>query len=356
VSKHLSISVGIPAYNQGEYLEETIVSLLEQRRPPDEIVISDQYSTDSTPDVIAKYAKHVRGLKPPPDCGISGQWNFTLSSMSGDWLTLLSSDDVARPNFCEVLLRGAAQDGKAVHVRAGFEHIDGAGAVLSPHYLLSVKKVARLPENLIEQRHSPKASFAAFAVRREALEKAGGYPRNMESFGDWPLFVQLAPFGSFVYEHEIISGYRVGHDGNKFRNRLGLWVRDEVRMFSEVFPLAADRAGMKTAEELAWITEACRDNFMRYLEAASEEFALEERVATAATFAPWAEMLGEQALLRTFAGGARIRRPVSLKQRVRNMARPMAQKMASVRQGLSSGAIRSAAGLRWGRASSTRVR
>src|SRR6202020_733537 len=60
-----TFSVGIPPFNQADYLEETILSLLNQTRPPDEIVISDHYSTDDTPEIIEKYAGHVRGVKPP---------------------------------------------------------------------------------------------------------------------------------------------------------------------------------------------------------------------------------------------------------------------------------------------------
>jgi cellulose synthase/poly-beta-1,6-N-acetylglucosamine synthase-like glycosyltransferase len=83
MTKPLTFSVGIPAYNQGEFLEETILSLLNQTRPPDEIVISDHYSTDNTPEIIEKFAGHVRGVKPPPGCNVSGQWNFTLSQSVG---------------------------------------------------------------------------------------------------------------------------------------------------------------------------------------------------------------------------------------------------------------------------------
>ena len=99
MAKSLTFSVGIPTYNQAEFLEETILSLLNQTRPPDEIVISDHHSTDRTPEIIEKYAKQVRGVKPPPGVNLTGQYNFTLMSQTCDWITLLSSDDVARPEL-----------------------------------------------------------------------------------------------------------------------------------------------------------------------------------------------------------------------------------------------------------------
>jgi hypothetical protein len=319
-----SFSVGIPTFNQADFLEETILSLLNQTRPPDEIVISDHYSTDNTPDIIAKYAKHVRGLKPPLGCNVGGQWDFTLSSLSGDWVTLFSSDDVARPNFCETLLRGASRRDDAVLVRAAWDIIDGAGAVLSTEHLLSVKSVTLPPLTLLEQKKGPKACFAAFAVKRSVLEVSGGYPTAMESFGDWPMYMQLAPFGSFIYEDEVVSGYRVGHDGNKFRNRIGMWLRDEERMYYEVMPLAAERAGMA---DRSWIDEASRNCFLRDLSAASEEFTAQERLEITPLFASWAARVDATDILQEFAAGKRISAPLSLKERCVQLLRPTAQKL-----------------------------
>jgi len=325
MAKSLSFSVGIPTYNQAEFLEETILSLLNQTRPPDEIVISDHYSTDHTPDIIAKYAKQVRGLKPPPGCNISGQWNFTLASLSGDWCTLFSSDDLARPHFCEVLMQGAKRRDDAVLVRAGWDNIDRLGATLSTERMLTVKAITLPPATLIEQRHGPKASFAAFAVHREKLMQSGGYPANMESFGDWPMFMQLAPYGAFIYEDKIISGYRVGHDGNKFRDRFAMWIRDEQRMFYDVIPLAAKRAGMT---DLAWINQASYLNFRRYIVAAFDEFTPSERPALEPLLRPWARRNNGENILQAFLEN----RPLSptfaeYLERGKQLIRPFAQKL-----------------------------
>jgi glycosyltransferase involved in cell wall biosynthesis len=326
MGKSLTFSVGIPTFNQADFLEETILSLLNQTRPPDEIVISDHYSTDHTPDIIAKYSKEVRGLKPPPGCDISGQWDFTLSSLNGDWVTLFSSDDVAQPNFCMTLLRGAGRREDAVMVCAAWDMIDESGAITSKQYLLSIKPVTLPPANLLEQRHGPKASFAAFAVRRDALVASGGYPKGFESFGDWPMYVQLSPFGSFIYENEIVSGYRAGHDGNKFRKRIGMWIRDEQRMFYEVMPLAAERMKMK---DRSWIDKASRKNFLRYLSSASEEFTAEERAEIAPLFDSWAKRVDAEALVKDFATGKIITAPINITDLGLAYLRPFAKKIVA---------------------------
>jgi glycosyltransferase involved in cell wall biosynthesis len=330
MGKQLTFSVGIPTFNQAEFLEETILSLLNQTRPPDEIVISDHFSTDHTPDIIAKYSREVRGVKPPVGSNVGQQWEFTLSCLTGDWVTLFSSDDIARPNFVEALLRGASRRDDAVLVRAGWENIDKDGNVLSKQYLLSVKQICLPPDNLLEQKSGPKASFAAFAVKRDVMQASGGYPLGMESYGDWPMFVQLAPFGSFIYENEIIAGYRVGHDGNKLRKRIGMWIRDEQRMFYEVIPQAAQRLQMT---ELAWIDEASRHNFLRYLSSASREFEPSERAEIAQLFQPWAARVGGQGPLQVFAEGGLVEQPVTPLQRVKRIVRPYAQRLNAMVRG-----------------------
>ena len=331
MTKPLTFSVGIPAYNQGEFLEETILSLLNQTRQPDEIVVSDHFSTDNTAEIIEKYVKHVRGVKPPPGANLTEQYNFTLMSQTCDWITLLSSDDVARPNFCEVLLRGAARRDDAALVRAGWENIDDEGRSLGPNYFLRMSDVVCPPETVRSQQNGPKVSFASFAIRRSAYLEAGPVPESFESLADWALFVQLAPFGSFIYENEIISGYRVGHDGNKFRSRFAMWVRDEQRMFYGVMPLAAQRAGMKDTD---WIDKASRANFLRYITAAYEEFALAERAALYPILEPWAKRVDGQSVLESFLADRPL--PASLSnviERGKQMVRPFAQKMhAALRQ------------------------
>jgi len=154
---------------------------------------------------------------------------------------------------------------------------------------------------------------------------------GMESFGDWPLFMQLAPYGSFIYENELISLYRIFEGVDKFRLRLGMWIRDEQRMFYEVMPLAAERAGMT---DTAWIAKASRENFNRYLATASERYKPEERAAVVELFSGWAERVGGGELLVTFAGGGEIKESRTVAQRVKSTLRPVAHRLyASLHRG-----------------------
>jgi glycosyltransferase involved in cell wall biosynthesis len=335
-SRGLTLSVGIPTLNQANFLRETLDSLLNQTCPPDEILVSDHYSTDNTQEVLAAYAArfpNLRIVQPPPGSNLTTQYNFTLSSLTGDWITLLSSDDIARPNFCETLLRGAARTADAALVRAGWENIDSTGKVTSTHYILSVPHIQNPPGNLTAQKHGPTVNFAAFAIKREAFHQSGSILASLQSLSDWALFLQLAPFGSYVYEHALISGYRVGHDGNKNRDRVAVWTHDQRLVFTEVMPLAAQRCGMT---DQSWIGDANRYNFIRYLARASREFAPHEREPVIAYFQTWANSLPPEhsaeaaAALRAFAAGEVTRTSIPFTRRAKTFLKPVFQRFHTI--------------------------
>lgn len=92
-----SISVIIPSFNQGAFIERTILSILKQEYPgPVEIIVSDGGSTDGTVDVLRRYPQ-VRWWS-ESDHGIADAINKGLSVAGGDVLAIQSSDDYYLPN------------------------------------------------------------------------------------------------------------------------------------------------------------------------------------------------------------------------------------------------------------------
>jgi glycosyltransferase involved in cell wall biosynthesis len=53
------ISIVIPSYNQGQYLEETLLSVIGQGYPAKEIIVLDGGSTDNSLDILHQYASHL---------------------------------------------------------------------------------------------------------------------------------------------------------------------------------------------------------------------------------------------------------------------------------------------------------
>ncbi len=92
------ITIVTPSFNQGQFLEETIRSILLQNYPNLEYIIIDGGSTDGSVDIIRKYEKWITYWTSVPDYGQSHAINKGFSLASGEILNWINSDDCLNKN------------------------------------------------------------------------------------------------------------------------------------------------------------------------------------------------------------------------------------------------------------------
>jgi glycosyltransferase involved in cell wall biosynthesis len=87
------ISVVTIVYNRVQYVEQTILSVLNQTYDKLEYIIIDGGSTDGTVNIISKYGSHLTYWHSKRDRGLAHALNLGLSQASGDWILFLHADD-----------------------------------------------------------------------------------------------------------------------------------------------------------------------------------------------------------------------------------------------------------------------
>jgi len=97
------ISIITPSYNQGQYIEQTIISVLEQNYPNLEYIIIDGGSSDNSVEIIKKYEKQLKYWISEKDNGQSHAINKGFKKATGDIIAWLNSDDIYLPDTLNIV-------------------------------------------------------------------------------------------------------------------------------------------------------------------------------------------------------------------------------------------------------------
>lgn len=115
IMKYPKISIVTPSYNQGNYLEDTILSVLGQQYPNLEYLIYDAESTDNSVAIIKKYEKELAYWVSEKDSGQANAINKAFAKANGEILMWLNSDDILMPNVLHFIAEQYIEKGDGIY-------------------------------------------------------------------------------------------------------------------------------------------------------------------------------------------------------------------------------------------------
>ena len=134
------ISIVTPSYNQGKYLEETILSILDQKYANLEYIIVDGGSTDNSVDIIKKYENHIAFWVSEKDNGQSEAINKGFKKATGDIICWLNSDDILVAGALQRVVTYFNENPDSDMVNGLLVLIDEDSKILSNHFILRQKR------------------------------------------------------------------------------------------------------------------------------------------------------------------------------------------------------------------------
>jgi glycosyltransferase involved in cell wall biosynthesis len=205
------ISIVTPSYNQGQFIEETIRSVLLQGYPDLEYIIIDGGSDDGSVEIIRKYEPWLAYWVSEPDRGQSHAINKGFRQASGQIYNWINSDDF--------LLRGAV-----CHIVNLYQQVPTAVAwVGACHRLDSEGQILNtvVPKNLDQESiadwghrgffYQPACFFSA-----EAWHQAGTLDEDLYIAMDLDLWLRLSVLGEFAKTSRVLSAATI-HEEAKTR-------------------------------------------------------------------------------------------------------------------------------------------
>lgn len=201
------ISIITPSYNQGQFLEETIRSVLLQGYPNLEYLIMDGGSTDNSIEVIKKYEPWLSYWVSEKDSGQADAIRRGFDKATGEIIGWLNSDDYLLP---DALMRV----GKSFAENSSLELIVGGGLVIGAGGEL-IRKYYSFPQDFRSllvggQFFMQMSSF----WRRDAYEAVGGLDTSLRFCFDYDLFLRLARRQPPEGIDAMLAAFRI-HDHSK---------------------------------------------------------------------------------------------------------------------------------------------
>ncbi len=203
------ISIVTPSFNQGNFIEQTILSIINQGYPNLEYIIIDGGSTDNTLDIIKKYEDKVSYWISESDNGQSDAIRKGLLKSSGDIFNWINSDDLLAPNALFDIANAFQSD---IDIYCGISQIfnDKDGFTLYSH---RTELFTELEETIVNQRINQPAMF----YKRAIINKLGGINDSLHYIMDLELWWRyLSKYGQnrIKLGDTVLANFRL-HDDSK---------------------------------------------------------------------------------------------------------------------------------------------
>ena len=196
------ITIITPSFNQAQFLERTILSVLNQDYPNLEYIIIDGGSTDGSIEIIKKYEKNIMYWISEKDGGQSQAINNGLKRATGEWLAWQNSDDIFYPGTFHALADAAKKNCQSSLIIGNMNLIDEYD-----HIINDLKYVAPTYQSLLVE-GMVLTNQAAF-WRRSIHEKIGYLNENLHYGFDFEWFLRVLQIGLATHVNQTWGGLRM---------------------------------------------------------------------------------------------------------------------------------------------------
>jgi glycosyltransferase involved in cell wall biosynthesis len=194
------ISIITPSYNQSDYLELAMLSVLNQDYPNLEYIVVDGNSTDGSQEIIKKYANRLAWWVSEKDNGQADAFNKGLKHVKGKYVGWLNSDDLYVDGAISEAIDWLESDPEIAFVFGDVQSINEQGEITN------IMKYGHW--SLVDLMQFKMIGQPAVFMRKDLLVSTGGLDTSFHFLLDHHLWLRLASNAQFKYSNKIWAAAR----------------------------------------------------------------------------------------------------------------------------------------------------
>jgi glycosyltransferase involved in cell wall biosynthesis len=219
------VSIVTPSFNQAQFLEQTMRSILGQDYPEIEYIVIDGGSTDGSVELIRRHERELAYWVSERDSGQSAAINKGFARATGEILAWVNSDDLLAPSAVRLAVAFLADDAQVGLIYGDRLHIDARGNVIGinrmpAYYPVMLRRNITLPQETV-------------FFRRDAFHRAGGLDETLKFSMDFDLWCRMAKVTSLRHIPAFLGLFRE-HDESKSMNA-AVYEREHEEVFARYF-------------------------------------------------------------------------------------------------------------------------
>ncbi len=194
------ITVITPSYNQSDYLEQTLTSVLEQDYPNFEYIVIDGGSTDGSVEIIRKYADHLSYWVSEEDRGQSHAINKGMKLAKGKICGWLNSDDYFLPGALQNIAKLWSENQEAVAWAGAVRTQTPGGRLIYTHHAEKLSREEIADWTNVEHLWQPGCFYSLDAAR-----EVGFLREDLHYAMDFDFWLRLSSVGRLAPTREVIA-------------------------------------------------------------------------------------------------------------------------------------------------------
>jgi glycosyltransferase involved in cell wall biosynthesis len=209
-------SIVVINYNNEKYVVETLNSIASQTYPNIELIIVDDYSSDSSPQIIEEWLANnplnARFVRQEKNKGVCVACNIGFRLATGKYVSYIATDDIMMPQKIEIQVNELSKtDKKTVALYSDAYQIDERGQLLHEQFLSRYKQNSIDPPSgdiyneLIKGNFIPAMSMM---FKREVFEQVGYFDEALP-YEDYDMWLRIAKEYKFYFSRFMLVKYRV---------------------------------------------------------------------------------------------------------------------------------------------------